>query len=156
MKKTFLTFRALIYISLSFIIFYNLFTYTNIINLNPTPLENFLSYTPPLLAYDKPNFFLNIFLFIGSILLIFQPIIIKYLKSITCKYLFSIFLIIINLILICFLLLNLRLLLNDALILPSSSIFYYKMMYFLYFLYFTVLLSNIYSNFSILKKMCSN
>lgn len=156
MKKTFLTFRTLIYISLSFIIFYNLFTYTNIINLNPTPLENFLSYTPPLLAYDKPNFFLNIFLFIGSILLIFQPIITKCLKSITYKYAFSILSIIINLLLSYFLLLNLRLLLDDALILPSSSIFYYKIIYFLYFLYFTALLSNIYSNFNIFKKMCNN
>lgn len=156
MKKISLTFRTLIYISLSFIIFYNLFTYTNIINLNPTPLGNFLSYTPPLIAYDKPNFFLNIFLFIGSILLIFQPMVTKYIKFFICRYIFSILLIIINLLIIYFLLLNLILLLNNALILPSSSILYYKIIYFLYFLYFTTLLINTYSNFNIFMKMCRN
>lgn len=156
MKKLNLTFRTLIYISLSFIIFYNLFTYTNIINLNPTPLESILSYTPPLLAYDKPNFFLNILLFIGSIFLIFQPIITKYLKSITYKYTFSIFLIIINLLIIFFLLLNFKLLLNNAIILPSFSILYYKIIYFLYFLYFTSLSINLYSIFNNLKIGCRN
>lgn len=152
MKKILLTFKTLIYISLSFIIFYNLFTYTNIINLNPTPLESILSYTPPLLAYDKPNFFLNIILLIGSILLIFQPLINKHLKSTIYKYIFRLFLILTNLLIICFLLLNFKLLLNNALILPSLSILYYKIIYFLYFLYFTTLSISTYSIFNNLIK----
>lgn len=145
-KKIFLTFRTLIFLSLFFIIFYNFFTYTNIVDLNPSLIENILSYTPPLLAYNKPPFFLNILFLITSILLIFQPFLKKHIKNIYANYSIKIYLLITDFLLFYFLFINFKLLINHNLILPSLSFFYYKIVYYLYISYFVILIYNFYNN----------
>lgn len=144
-KKIFLTFRTLIFLSLSFIIFYNFFKYSNIINLSPSLIEDILSYTPPLLAYNPPPLFLNIIFFITSIFLIFQPFLRKYLKNIYFKSFLKTYLLITDFLLFYFLFINFQLLLNHKVILPSPSFFYYKFVYYLYVFYFIILIYNFYN-----------